>query len=95
MRRRIAILAGFLTAAGVVAWFNQGLWKNYVELRRSEQEERQRMQAAEEEYVKALEDSVKVGGAVGREEIARERGYVRKGEEPLEISQPQRRKSSR
>ncbi|GIV01732.1 MAG: hypothetical protein KatS3mg015_0562 [Fimbriimonadales bacterium] len=95
MRKRVVIFVAFLAAAGFVAWLNQGLWANYLDLRQSERAERQRLEAAENEYVKALESSVKAGSAVGREEIARERGYLRNGEVPLEVSLSGERESSR
>ncbi|MER3414510.1 MAG: hypothetical protein C4340_06070 [Armatimonadota bacterium] len=85
MRRCIVLLLGVLVAAVVVGWLNQDLWNTWRVVKGAEQQRREELRAAEREHAKALEISTRARNPVGREEMAREQGYIRKGESPLGV----------
>jgi len=85
MRRWIVVLLGVLAAAAVVGWLNQDLWNTWRVVKSEEQQRREELRAAEKEHAKTLEEDTRARSPIGREEMARERGYIRKGEAPLGV----------
>lgn len=80
MRRWVVVLLGVLAAAVVVGWLNQDLWKTWRVVKSEEQQRREELRAAEKEHAKTLEEDTRARSPIGREEMAREQGYIRKGE---------------
>jgi hypothetical protein len=80
MRRWVVVLFGVLAAAVLVGWLNQDLWNTWRVVKSEEQLRRQELRAAEKEHAKTLEEDTRARSPIGREEMAREQGYIRKGE---------------
>ncbi|MEW5883368.1 MAG: hypothetical protein AB1725_03990 [Armatimonadota bacterium] len=85
MRRWIVVLLGVLAAAVVVGWLNQDLWSTWRIVKSEEHQRREELRAAEKEHGKTLEEDTRARSPIGREEMAREQGYIRKGETPLGV----------
>lgn len=85
MRRWLAVLLGVLCAVGFVAWLNRDLWRTWGEVKQEEQRQRDALRRAEQEHAKTLEEDIRARSPVGREEMAREQWYIRRGETPLGV----------
>jgi cell division protein FtsB len=77
-----------LLAASIGAVLSIESWQHYSAQRRLAEAARAEMRAAEAERVRLMRQEARLESAAGREERARERGYRREGELPLEASGP-------
>lgn len=77
------MLLAVLAAAIVVGWLNQDLWTTWSVVKSQEQQNREELRTAEEQHARMLEEDTRARSPIGREELAREQGYIRNGEVPL------------
>lgn len=80
---RWTIVAIALGATGAV-FLNRETLRIYEEQTEEKARNEKRMQDAEKERSELLHKKVELEGPVGQEKLARERGYVGKGETPIE-----------
>ena len=72
-----------LAAAGLAAYFAREPWAKYQHERTLAKESMKEMQLAEDERAQLIRERAKLKSAAGREELTRESGYVREGEQPI------------
>lgn len=60
-------------------------WQIFLEQRKLASDKVSEMTAAEANRTKLMEQKVRLESTTGREEIAREQGYLRPGERPLDM----------
>lgn len=73
-------------AVGVGAYLAREPWAKYQHERTLAKESMKEMQRAEEERAQLIRQRAKLKSAAGREEVTRESGYVKEGEQRLETS---------
>ena len=76
------LFVGSAIAAGIVLSLKP--WQVYADQRSLANQKIEEMRVAEANRTKLLEKKVRMSNATGREEIARNYGYVGPGERPLE-----------
>lgn len=88
MMRRIAWKALWvLAAAGIAIGLSLKPWQLYREQAEGAEKSKAAMRKAEAEQAELLEEQSHVESPAGRERLARERGYVRPNERPIEVPQ--------
>lgn len=75
-------------AVGVGAALSVESWRHYSAQNKRATEARDEMRLAESERARLMREQSRLQSPVGREERARERGYRRVNERPLEPSAP-------
>lgn len=83
MKRVFVVLTALLIAAAAAVFFNVNTWEHLQEQRAKKSQSDARMQAAEEERARLLEEKADLESPRGREAQARREGYIKPGEEPL------------
>lgn len=84
MKRLAYWIVFTIVAAGTGAYFAREPWANYQKERTLAKESMKEMQRAEEERAELIRQRAQVKGAAGREELMRNNGYIKEGEQPLE-----------
>lgn len=74
-----------LSAVGLGVYLSRKPWQVYAEQRASAEAARREMQAAERERADLLRQKAHVDSPMGKEELAREAGFVKPGETPLGV----------
>lgn len=73
-------------AIAVGAYMAREPWGRYQEERALAKKSAQDMQRAENERAQLIEQHAKIKSAAGREELMRENGYIKEGEQPLKTT---------
>jgi hypothetical protein len=60
-------------------------WESYRKHREEADAARREMQQAERTHADLLRERSRLDSAIGREELAREQGFIKPGERPIEI----------
>ena len=84
--RKVAFYIAFaLVAVSVGAYMAREPWGRYQEERALAKRANEEMKKAEAERAELVRQRAKVKSPAGREELLRDNGYVKKGEQPLDM----------
>ena len=84
MFRKLALSCLFVaSAAGLGLYLSRGPWQTYRDQRAKADEATREMESAEHEKADLLKRRAEIETPMGREKLARERGYLKKGELPV------------
>jgi hypothetical protein len=72
------------TAVLVGAAFSLKPWKTYLEQKELQQQSVREMKKAEGEMERLMQQKAEAESAIGREKLAREQGFLKPGERPIE-----------
>ena len=84
MRKAVYWFVFVLGAASVGAYFAREPWADFQREKELAREAEIEMKRKESERADLLKQSARVRSPAGREQLARDTGYLRDGEEPLE-----------
>ncbi|MBC8065756.1 MAG: hypothetical protein H7Y17_13070 [Chlorobia bacterium] len=71
-------------AVGAGLYLSRKPWEVYRDQDYKSKEISAEMQAAEKERERLLKDKMKIDNPIGREQIIRDRGWIKNGEKPIE-----------
>jgi hypothetical protein len=86
MRKVAFWLAFFVAAVGLGAYFAREPWQRYQHERALAREANDEMKKAEAERAELIKQRARYKSPAGREELLRESGYTKEGEQPLDQS---------
>ena len=83
MKRALPRMVLFVLAAGCGLFLSRGVWSRYHEVRSDAVQAQSEMRAAEREKADLVQQRAYLESEAGREQAARDRGWLKPGEKPL------------
>jgi len=83
-RKLIFSFVFILSAVGLGVYLSREPWQVYAEQRANADAKKREMQQAEKDRADLLKQKTHIDSPMGKEELAREAGFIKPGETPLE-----------